>query len=99
MVRPTSLSLRKVEQLVPKSIYEEVFRTYHHVALFVNVNRAELVYSSHLFRIGLWKKKERLIPQTPSIRGRSHSYLGGSNSKITITLFLNQDQEKNATLW
>ncbi len=43
------------------------------------------------FGIGLWIKKEWLIPQTPSIRGRNHSYLGGTtsyggfNGKTTVT--------------
>jgi hypothetical protein len=58
-----------------------------------------------LFYDWILDKKERLIPQTPSIRERSHSYLGGKttyggfNSKITVALFFNQSQEKNDTLW
>jgi hypothetical protein len=58
-----------------------------------------------LFYDWILDKKERLIPQTPSIRRRSHSYLGSKttygsfNGKITVALFFNQSQEKNDTLW
>jgi len=58
-----------------------------------------------LFQNWILNKKERLIPQTPSIRRRNHSYLGetttygGFNGKVTITLSFNQGQEKNDTLW
>ncbi len=69
----------------------------------VNSKKADLLLSSCFsFGIGLWIKKEWIIPQMPSIRERSHSYLGGTttyNGKRTITPFLNQSQGKNATLW
>jgi hypothetical protein len=67
--------------------------------------RAYSLSSSHSFSKLDSEKKERLIPQTPSIRGRNHSYLGdtttygGFNGKVTITLSFNQGQEKNDTLW
>ena len=58
-----------------------------------------------LFQNYILNKKEWLIPQTPSIRERSHSYLegktsyGGFNGKTTITLSFFPCQEKNNTLW
>jgi hypothetical protein len=50
-------------------------------------------------------KKEWLLPQMPSIRKRSHSYLGSItkygdyNGKETLLFSINLCQEKNATLW
>ena len=58
-----------------------------------------IVESSFLKKLDS-EKKEWLIPQTSSIRERSHSYLGGTtsyggfNGKITITLFFHPGQEK-----
>jgi hypothetical protein len=66
-----------------------------------------LIHFRHalIFRTGFSIKKEQFIPQTPSIRGRNHSYFGGTtsyggfNGKITITLSFYPSQEKNDTLW
>jgi hypothetical protein len=75
------------------------------MGFFVNVKGVYSLSSSHSFLKLDSEKKERPIPQTPSIRERSHSYLGGKtsyggfNSKITVALFFNQSQEKNDTLW
>ena len=55
-----------------------------------------------LFQNYILNKKEWLIPQTPSIRERSHSYLEGKtsyNGKTTITLSFYPCQEKNNTMW
>jgi len=49
----------------------------------VNIKKADLLLSSCFsFGIGLWIKKEWLIHQMPSIRERSHPYLGGTQLKV-----------------
>lgn len=49
------------------------FFSYHHV-VFLSIIKDGVTFVG-LFEIGFWIKKERLIPQTPSIRWKSHSYL------------------------
>ena len=70
------------------------------MGFFVQV-RSSYSFSSRNYFLELdSEKKERLIPQTPSIRGRNHSHLGDTttygdfNGKITVTLFFTKVKKK-----